>query len=63
MGGTARRIRPGENPAVTASPRLLGLIERDELDWDDERHREAYLRAWVNGAFALPARPVKEADA
>jgi hypothetical protein len=49
MGGTARRLRPGRDPAVTANPRLLELLERDELDWDDQRHREAYLRAWVNG--------------
>ena len=27
--------------------RLLELLERGELDWDDLRHREMYLRTWV----------------
>lgn len=31
-----------------ANPRLLDLLERGELDWDNLKHREAYLRAWVN---------------
>ena len=31
------------------NPRLLELLERDELDWDNPVHREAYLKAWVNG--------------
>ena len=47
MGGTARQLRAGNHPAV--SPRLLGLLRSGELDWDNPRHREAYLRAWVNG--------------
>ena len=33
-----------------AHPRLLELLERNELDWDNPRHREMYLRAWLNGA-------------
>jgi hypothetical protein len=46
---------------MTASPRLLGLLERNELDWDDEKHREAYLRAWVNGAVKpYPVAPAAE---
>ena len=28
--------------------RLQHLIDTDELDWDDPRHREMYLREWVN---------------
>jgi len=31
-------------------PRLLELLESGGLDWDDPRHREAYLRAWVSGS-------------
>jgi hypothetical protein len=31
------------------SRRLLDLLERGDFDWDNPRHREAYLRAWVNG--------------
>jgi hypothetical protein len=34
---------------LAVNPRLLELLERDELDWSDPRQREAYLRAWVNG--------------
>jgi len=29
-------------------PKLLELLESGEFDWDNPRHREAYLRAWVN---------------
>ncbi len=39
---------------MTVNPKLLDLLERDELDWDDERHREAYLKAWVKDPGALP---------
>jgi hypothetical protein len=49
MGGHAGCLRTGGDPAVTASPRLLELLERDELDWSDPRQREAYLKAWVRG--------------
>jgi ATP-dependent helicase YprA (DUF1998 family) len=31
------------------NPRLLDLLESGKLDWDNPRHREAYLRAWVKG--------------
>jgi hypothetical protein len=37
--------------------KLHQLIAMGELDWDDERHREAYLKAWVKGE--LPARGVR----
>ena len=30
------------------NPKLQSLLDRDELDWDDSRHREMYLREWVN---------------
>ena len=58
MGGTARRVRPGDHPAV--NPRLLELLERDELDWDNPVHREAYLKAWVNGE--LPGKAEEDLD-
>jgi hypothetical protein len=46
---------------VTVSPRLLELLERDELDWNNEKHREAYLRAWVNGEVKpYPIHPQAE---
>ena len=32
------------------NPRLRDLLERGELDWDDPRHREMYLRAWLSGS-------------
>jgi hypothetical protein len=44
--------------------RLAALIESGQFDWDNEKHREAYLKAWINGtAPAPPKRPEKEADA
>ena len=30
------------------NPKLQRLLDRDELDWDDPRHREMYYREWVN---------------
>ena len=45
-------------PAVSAPARLLNLLRAGELDWDDERHRAAFLRAWVNGD--LPSLPLTE---
>ena len=32
---------------IALNPRLLALIERGELDMQDPRHREAFLKAWV----------------
>ena len=29
-------------------PRLTELLESGGFDWDDPRHREAYLKAWLN---------------
>ena len=48
MTQTVSRTASGSTPSPP--PRLLDLLERGELDWDDPRHREAYLRAWVNGS-------------
>jgi hypothetical protein len=28
--------------------KLRELLEKDELNWDDPRHREVYLKYWVN---------------
>ena len=33
---------------MTVNPKLQHLLDTDELDWDDPRHREIYLREWVN---------------
>jgi hypothetical protein len=38
-------------------PKLLGLLDSGQFDWDNLRHREAYLRAWVNDG-----RPRKAED-
>ena len=43
---------------MAAPARLLDLLRSGELDWDDERHRAAFLRAWVNGD--LPPLPLPE---
>jgi hypothetical protein len=42
-------------PAGTAPARLLEMLEKDELDWDNEQHRIAYLKAWVAGQLPRPA--------
>jgi len=49
---TVSRTVSGNTPSPP--PRLLELLETGRLEWDNERHREAYLRAWVTGA--LPRR-------
>ena len=36
---------------ITLNPGLQELLEKDELDWDNNLHREMYLKAWLNGAF------------
>ena len=43
------------------NPRLAALIDSGQFDWDNDKHREAYLRAWVNGA--APPPQMKDADA
>ena len=39
---------------TAVDPRLLELLESGGLDWDNPRHREAYLRAWVNRPIPEP---------
>jgi hypothetical protein len=36
------------NTPCPPHPKLLELLERDELDWDDPRHRAMYLQAWLH---------------
>jgi len=43
-----RTETPAE-PRGVIHPVLLELLEQDRLDWDDSRHREMYLKAWVTG--------------
>lgn len=33
------------------NPRLQELLESGELNWDDPRHREAYLKYWLSRPF------------
>ena len=44
-----------DSGSTSCNPRLLDLIESGELDWDNPRHREAYLRAWVKGEVSRKA--------
>ena len=37
------------------NPRLAELLENGELNWDDPRHRETYLKYWLN-------RPVRQEE-
>ena len=39
----------GSGSTAPVNPRLLELLGSGEFDWDNPRHREAYLRAWVKG--------------
>lgn len=39
-------------------PRLLHLLESGEFDWDNPRHREAYLKAWLNAPRKQEEEPV-----
>lgn len=45
MTQTASRLNSG---STSLNPRLRELLEKDALDWDDPRHREAYLKYWLN---------------
>jgi hypothetical protein len=47
---TRTELLPDSANTPPVNPRLRELLEKDQLDWDDPRHREAYLRAWVKGA-------------
>ena len=53
MTQTVTRTASGNTPSPPPQ-KLQELLEAGRLDWDDPRHREAYLRAWVNGS--LPAQ-------
>jgi hypothetical protein len=39
---------------------LAELLDSGRFDWDNPRHREAYLRAWARGEVPSPG---KEEDA
>ena len=53
MGEHAGRLRARGDQAV--NPRLAELLESGELDFENPRHREVFLKAWASGAFS----PVK----
>ena len=43
------------------NPRLRELLERDEFDWENPRHREMYLKYWINQPLAQEeSRPVDD---
>jgi hypothetical protein len=47
---------------VTPNPALVALLESGEFDWDNDKHREAYLRAWVKGNAPPPPEPAPEKE-
>ena len=55
-----RTESPASSGNTALNPRLAALLESGELDWDNPRHREAYLRAWIKGDLKEEAA---EADA
>lgn len=48
MTQTMSRLNAGN---TILNPRLRELLEKDELDWENPRHREAYLKYWLNQPF------------
>jgi hypothetical protein len=42
---TTSRMNTG---STFLNPRLRKLLEESELDWDNPRHREAYLKYWLS---------------
>ena len=38
----------GSGNTAPVNPRLLELLESGDLDWDNPRHREAYLKYWLS---------------
>ena len=44
--------------STTLNPRLAELLENGELDWDDPRHREVYLKYWLNRPVRQEEEPV-----
>ena len=42
---------------MTVNPGLRELLETGAFNWENPRHREAYLRAWVKGGL-----PVKKEE-
>ena len=44
-----------DSASITFNPRLRELLDSGNLDWDNEYHREAYLKAWVS-------RPLKQEE-
>lgn len=48
---------------MTVNQRLLDLLDSADFDWDNERHREAYLKAWVQGVFRREPESGSEEEA
>lgn len=44
MTQTTSRLSAG---STFLNPRLRELLEEGALDWEDPRHREAYLKYWL----------------
>jgi len=40
-------------------PRLRQLLEKGEFDWDDRRHRAAFLEYWIRQPQAREEEPVE----
>lgn len=44
---TQTTSRPGTG-SISLNPRLRELLGGGDLDWDNPRHREAFLKYWIN---------------
>ena len=45
MTQTTSRLNSGSG---FLNPKLRELLEKNELDWDNPRHREMYLKYWLS---------------
>ena len=37
---------------TSCHPRLRELLDKNEFDWENLRHRETYLHEWIHGRLA-----------
>ncbi len=58
MTQTTSRLNSGN---TILHPRLQKLLDQDELDWDNPRHREMYLKYWLSQPLAQEeSRPLDD---
>ncbi len=54
MTQTTSRMNSGN---TILHPKLKKLLDEDELEWDDPRQREAYLKYWLSQPLTQEESP------